>query len=86
MRVNTQNVFKAWMDAKKCKKARSLWTDGSVIYSYSTAIARMNSDGRVVFNTNTYSKTTTTHQNGLRVLLANMPVLLTDCESDVFVD
>lgn len=86
MRVNTQNVFKAWMDAKKCKKARSLWTDGSVIYSYSTAIARMNSDGRVVFNTNTYSKTTTTHQNGLRVLLVGMPVLLTESESDVFID
>jgi len=86
MRVNTKNVFTAWMHAKSCRKAHSLWTDGSVIYSYGTAIARMNSDGKVVFNVMEYSRTTSVHQNGLRSLFVGMPVTLTECENDVFVD
>ena len=84
MRVNTKNVFTAWMNAKKCKKAQSLWTDGAIIYSYGTAIARMNSDGKILLNVNKYSVTTSCHQNGLRVLLCG-PVLV-ECDADLLRD
>jgi len=69
MRVNTVNVFEAWKSGRSCRKARSLWTDGGTVWSYSTVIMHRNASGQVVLNVTKYSPTTSNHQNGLRTLL-----------------
>ena len=69
MRVNTQNVFKAWKEGRSCRKRRSIWTADGIIYSYSTRIMHRNHMGQIVLNMEKYSPTTSNHQNGLRELL-----------------
>jgi hypothetical protein len=83
MRVGTRRVFDAWVDYKEDRTQNAIWTDGESIYSYGTVLliegdTFMNklangmhtaSRGKIVLNRTTYSKTTTTHQNGLATLL-----------------
>ena len=70
MRKGTTRVYNAWIIGKSSRKQRSIWTEGSVIYSYSTPIMWREADGDVVLNVSRYSVTTSTHQNGLRQILA----------------
>lgn len=69
MRVNTRQTYEAWKIGKARKPASAVWTDGETIYSYGTRIV-WREDGRVLFNRNGYSRTTTCQQNGLRVALS----------------
>ena len=68
MRKGTQNVFNAWRQGRSLRKQHSIWTDGKVIYSYSTPIVSTE-NCQTTFNARKYSVTTTIHQNGLRFLL-----------------
>lgn len=73
MRVSTKKTFNAWVSGQSYRKAgpngAAIWTDGINIYSYNTLIAKCIADKVVLFNDSRYSKTTTTHQNGLRCIL-----------------
>lgn len=81
MKQNTIQVFRAWQRGIQNEKQDSIWTDGYDIYSYDTAIVtRVATSDRVrspltdatdwvILNRTKYSKTTTTHQNALAVLL-----------------
>jgi len=70
MRKGTQNAYNAWIQGRSWKSQRSLWTNGDIIYSYSTPILWRDASGRLVFNVAKYSVTTSVHQNGLRVILS----------------
>jgi hypothetical protein len=71
MRKNTQEVWRAFRAGKACRKADSIWTDGVSIFSYRTCLlAPPELNGRYVFNDTRYSLTTTRHQHGLRMLMA----------------
>lgn len=65
MRIGTKNTFNAWITGRKFKNAPSIWTDGQNIYSYGTVIVRRDERNTIHFNVTRYSKTTSTHQNGL---------------------
>lgn len=69
MRINTRDTLNAFMARKAYKKCSAIWTDGAVIYSYSTVIATWLGDNRVELDLAKYSKTTTTHQNALHTYL-----------------
>ena len=71
MRKNTLRVFNAWAIGKEDKRERrnSIWCSRDTIYSYNTPIVYMGNDGKIVLNTRKYSKTTSNHQNSLRMLL-----------------
>lgn len=69
MRKNTVEAFKAWQVGKAKKPSSSIWTDGQHVYSYGTRIITREG-GRVIFNQEKYSVTTSNHQNSLRFLMA----------------
>jgi hypothetical protein len=75
MRKNTQEVFSAWIAGKESRKESSIWTDGEMIYSYDIPILRDNCPPEfrpgsgLWLDVIKYSRTTSTHQNGLRALL-----------------
>ena len=72
MRKGTMRVFEAWKAGKPDNRQNSIWTDGGTVYSYGTAILTHGEYlNEVALNRTTYSKTTTTHQNGLAVLVAH---------------
>jgi hypothetical protein len=60
------NRFGQKVASPRSVQGGSVWTDGRVIYSYSTPLL-MITGGRVVLNVTRYSVTTTIHQNALRV-------------------
>lgn len=68
MRKNVREVMEAWNENRKCdpKGAGTVWTDGDVVYSYSTAILADVGDGRYYLNLTKYSATTSQHQSGIR--------------------
>lgn len=68
MRKSTVDVFKSWMEGKRNKKSRAVWTDGQHVYSYGTPVLWI-ADSTIHFNVTRYSRTTTNHQNGLRQLM-----------------
>jgi hypothetical protein len=69
MRKNTQQAVKAWRAGKALRPAQSVWTDGTTIFSYGTALLTRRADGMLVMNLTKYSRTTTVHQNGLKYAL-----------------
>lgn len=76
MRKNTATIFEAFTnEVNEGKPGGSIWHRDGVVYSYATPILWMTDgatdDGEiaVALNTHKYSRTTTTHQNGLRALL-----------------
>lgn len=71
MRKNTVSVFNAWFNGRSERKQKSIWTDGSIIYSYHTPILWYNENGAVVFNSERYSCTTSNHQNSIRYMCGN---------------
>lgn len=75
MRVNCSAVLAAFIAGRPCHAARSIWTNGTAIYSYSTCIATPGDDGGVIFNATRYSVTTTIHQNALRAALPIVAVV-----------
>lgn len=73
MRKNTREIYEAWK-AGKAKKAKGcngspVSTDGQTIFSYNVPVVRRQGE-RVFFNVGKYSRTTSCHQNGLRMLLS----------------
>ena len=69
MRKNTLEVFNAWLNGKENRKQESIWTDGTYLWSYKTAVAYSSEPCECVWlNVTKYSKTTTNHVNSLRVL------------------
>jgi len=79
MRKNTEAVFNAWRNGVRYKRENSIWTDGIHIYSYNTHILVTpdSADMPYRFNTNRYSKTTSCHQNGLRMLIEENKLVYT---------
>lgn len=71
MRKNTENVFKAWANGRSNKSQKSIWTDGIHVYSYNTVILVKpdEADAPYRFNTNRYSRTTSCHQNAIKLML-----------------
>lgn len=69
MRKSTQKVFSSWMKNGRMRPGAAIWTEDGTIYSYSTPIVKREG-GRVFFNVERYSQTTSNHQNGLRALLS----------------
>ena len=70
MRKNCQRTLDAWVKQEPSGKwGDSIWTDGDMIYSYSTWIVARNYPGGFVFNATKYSQTTTTHQNAIRAYM-----------------
>jgi len=67
MRANVLKVYNAWCKKRPCNM-KSISTDGERIYSYSTPIV-FTGDGGYAFNMRKYSKTTTSQQNSLRMLM-----------------
>lgn len=65
MRVNCRNALRAWDARKSWKGARSIWSNGTSLYSYDTEILRER-DGRTYLNVTRYSRTTSRHQNALK--------------------
>ena len=77
-RKNTTQVAAAFNRGQPLKSCKAIWTDGSTIFSYGTAImVRLNS-GRTIANRTSYSVTTSVHQNGLSYLLAQPDYTVTD--------
>jgi hypothetical protein len=68
MRVNVKNALEAWNRRESCRKSRSVWTDGSILYSYNTPIL-FTREGKTVLNVRKYSSTTSTQQNSLYAYL-----------------
>lgn len=66
MRVNCRNALRAWGSRKPWNGARSIWSNGTSLYSYGTEILRER-DGRTYLNVTRYSRTTSSHQNALKV-------------------
>lgn len=48
------------------RKADSIWSNGTSLYSYDTELLRER-DGRTYLNVTKYSRTTSRHQNALKV-------------------
>lgn len=67
MRTNTSKVIAAF-DAGKAYGNGAIWTDGSSIYSYGTAIVVRLPSGLAI-NVTKYSTTTSNHQNALYAAL-----------------
>ena len=84
MRKNTMETFKAWVDGKRARPARSIWTLGGVVYSYSTAIAKFSpeSDRHMIVNVSRYSVTTTNQQRGLIALAKSNGFKVTEVDED----
>lgn len=83
MRKNTVEVFKAWIRGQSCRKAKSIWTVGGVIYSYNTPIAKFSdaSDIQATVNMQRYSNTTTVHQRGIVALMIQNNMIVTNCST-----
>ena len=67
-RKNTTDAFNAWKDGQSCRKSKTIWTEGNIIYSYTTPIV-VKENGQIKFNGTRYSVTTSCQQNSLRYLL-----------------
>lgn len=65
MRQNTSRVIDAWERGEPDRGSRSIWTDGTAVWSYETCIAVREGDGRRVLNMTRYSVTTCEKQNAL---------------------
>lgn len=81
MRKNTAAVVRAFLAGKALRPCRSIWTDGTDIFSYYTALVvrSTNVDGPVwLLNNTKYSPTTSRHQHGLRMALADGPLAFVD--------
>lgn len=75
MRKNTEAVLNAFAAGRKEGKAGApIWTDGLTVYSYDTALMTR-AHGATILNVETYSHTTTVHQNAMRAW-ATSPVPL----------
>lgn len=81
MRKNTVETFQAWIRGQSCRKAKSIWTVGGVIYSYDTPIAKFSdvSDVQAIVNMQRYSNTTTVHQRGIVALMIQHNIIVTNC-------
>jgi hypothetical protein len=68
---NTTAAVDAFIAGKSHKKCRSIWTNGTELFSYNVCIAYKCADNttHAVVNAERYSVTTSRHQNALRVLL-----------------
>lgn len=69
MRVNTQKALQAWKSGKMWRERLgrgSIWSNGTSLYSYGTEILRER-DGLTYLNVTRYSRTTSRHQNALKV-------------------
>ena len=69
MRVNTKRVLEAWRGGRMDHREQSIWTDGTVIYSYGTCLVAPLASGKVVLNVTKYSVTTSNKQSNLRYAL-----------------
>jgi hypothetical protein len=75
VRKNTKEVFHAWLRQRRYAKHRAIWTNGFDIYSYDTCIVAWGGSLTnpdicpAVFNTTSYSRTTSRHQRSLLELL-----------------
>lgn len=65
MRVNVKRVIAAWREGRQDRRERSIWTDGTAIFSYYTCLAAPMADGKLVLNITKYSSTTSNKQSGL---------------------
>lgn len=78
MRKNTFTIMEAWnFDRAKGKAGDSIWTDGQNVYSYQTCILVYGPNGSIL-NVGKYSRTTSTHQNGVKEWLANAAMKVTE--------
>lgn len=68
MRKNCEQALLAWKSGKAWRGARSIWSNGSSLYSYNTELVRK-IDGRVIVNVTKYSVTTSIHQGALKAAL-----------------
>lgn len=68
MRVNASRALAAWERGKAWAGARSIWTDGTALYSYGTELA-VRYNGVTYLNVTRYSPTTSAHQNALAAAL-----------------
>lgn len=84
MRKNTQEAFKAWIAGQSCRKNKSVWTTGGVVYSYNTPIAKFSdvSDTQAIVNMQCYSNTTTVHQRGLLTLMGQHGIVSVACPDE----
>jgi hypothetical protein len=84
---NTTEVYQGWHEGKKVKKSKSIWTDGTSIYSYGTALLAYEGSGEsVVVNITPYSDTTTNHVVTILRYLVDKGIEVipvTDMEQDV---
>ena len=73
MRKGTIRVWESHGCSRSNRKQKSIWTDGYRIYSYNTVILWLDPDKdiKIQVNVNRYSRTTSTHQNGLIRLLTD---------------
>jgi hypothetical protein len=71
MRVNTEKALRAWQSGKAWRERigrGSIWSNGTSLYSYGTELVRQ-WNGSTYLNVTRYSRTTSVHQNALRVAL-----------------
>ena len=78
-RKNVQDAFNAWNAGKTCRKSTSIWTDGSIIFSYNTPLL-CRKDGVLTLNSGRYSVTTSCQQGGLRQLMAMNGMSWKECD------
>lgn len=90
MRKNCEAVYAAWHAGHAHHAAPAIWTDGTTIYSYTTAIVtRPDAESlmpipaeRVVVNRTRYSPTTSIHQSALLSRIVSdwgaWPTIVTD--------
>jgi hypothetical protein len=73
MRKNCSDALNRFLLGEKSPRSAvgsSIWTDGTTIWSYATALViRDAATQRCVLNRTTYSRTTTVHQNALAAFL-----------------
>lgn len=69
MRINTGKALRAWQAGKAWREGLgrgSIWSNGTSLYSYDTELLRER-DGRTYLNVTKYSRTTSRHQNALKI-------------------
>ncbi len=73
---HNSELFHIWAhqsrDEMPIKGGRNYWFSGHTLYSYSTPIARLMSNGKVLHNVTRYSNTTSGHQYSARVATRHM--------------
>lgn len=77
MRVNAKTALAAFERGAYARPAESVWTDGTTLFSYGTAIATRTVGGGIVLNRTQYSRTTSTHQTALAVAFGVRAVAVT---------